>query len=54
VNCPNTKSFDRWQFRVRTFRRLARGWACNLATLNKHKSKLSREYDSLEKVAEDK
>lgn len=48
-----TKSIDIWQFRVRTFRKLVRGWATNqVATLNKAKASLSQEYMVLDQASE--
>jgi hypothetical protein len=45
------KSMDRWQFRVRTFRRLIRGWAANeVAAQNKNKVELSKEFTRLESL----
>jgi hypothetical protein len=36
------KVIDRWQFRIRTFRRLTRGWASNkVAAMNKEKQALA-------------
>lgn len=37
--CSLKGSLDRWQFRIRTFRRLTRGWAANeVASMNKQKA----------------
>jgi hypothetical protein len=45
---------DKWQFRVRTFRRLVRGWAFNeVANLNKRKKELADEYNILDNKAEE-
>lgn len=53
VPCNLSKSIDRWQFRVRTFRRMIRGWAANeIADLNKTKVELSNEFSRLESIAE--
>lgn len=46
-------SVDIWQFKIRTFRRLARGWAANeVASLNREKASLTLEYNDLEKEME--
>jgi len=46
---------DVWQFRVRTFRRLVRGWAANqVVVLNKTKANLSQEYKVLDKALEER
>ncbi|KAJ1254666.1 hypothetical protein BS78_01G043500, partial [Paspalum vaginatum] len=51
VPCNAVKSIDKWQFRVRTFRRLARGWAANrVALLNKEKRELAEIYNTLDKL----
>lgn len=51
--CNLKSSIDRWQFRVRTFRRLIRGWAANeVAELNKTKVELTKEFTRLESLAE--
>jgi len=51
--CPDSKSIDAWQFKVRTLRRLVRGWASNeMAALNKQKTELATEYNSLDNKAE--
>jgi hypothetical protein len=49
THCQDTRNIDRWQFKVRTFRRLVRGWATNVvAELNKQKSSLVEEYNRLD------
>lgn len=54
LSCPEIKSIDIWQFSVRTFRKLVRGWAANqIAFLNKTKSQLSQEYKLLDKALEE-
>jgi len=54
-SCNDRKSIDIWQFRVRTFRRLVRGWAANqIAINNKTKVQLSQEYNILDKVLEER
>jgi hypothetical protein len=51
--CHCKNSIDVWQFRIRTLRRLARGWAANeIASMNKEKSELALEYNNLEKEME--
>jgi hypothetical protein len=51
--CHEPTSIDRWQFRVKTFRRLARGWAANeIAAMNKRKVELATEYNQLDEEAE--
>lgn len=53
--CKETKIIDIWQFRVRTFRKLVRGWAANqVSLLNKSKVKLSQEYRMLDKALEER
>jgi hypothetical protein len=38
IECPEGAAIVVWQFRVRTLRRLVRGWAANVtAEMNKHK-----------------
>lgn len=47
--CQLSSSIDRWQFKVRTLRRLVRGWAMNeVAKLNRYKTELALEYNDLE------
>jgi phage pi2 protein 07 len=49
------KSIDRWQFKVRTLRRMIRGWATNeVAAHNKIKLELSKEFTRLEGIAENR
>src|SRR6185437_766809 len=44
---------DIWQFRIRTLRRMIRGWASNkVAALNKQKNDLATEYNFLDNEAE--
>ena len=51
--CNETKSINRWQFRVRTFRKLVRGWAANeVAEMNREKVALADEYNRLDKLLE--
>jgi hypothetical protein len=43
-----TRSIDRWQFKIRTLRRVVRGWAANeVAELNRTKVGLSKEFTRL-------
>jgi hypothetical protein len=47
--CREKKPIDIWQFRVRTFRRLTRGWASNeVAAMNKEKASLAVEFNNLD------
>jgi uncharacterized protein YcbK (DUF882 family) len=49
------KSIDRWQFKVRTLRRMIRGWAANeVVAYNKIKLELSKEFTRLEGIAENR
>ncbi|KAG2613661.1 hypothetical protein PVAP13_4KG399651 [Panicum virgatum] len=51
--CNDYSSLDIWQFRIRTLRRMIRGWASNeVAALNKQKNDLATEYNSLDNEAE--
>ena len=51
--CTLTNCLDRWQFRVRTLRRMIRGWAANeVASQNRVKVELSKEFTRLESLAE--
>lgn len=51
--CNERNSLDRWQFRIRTFRRLTRGWAANeIAAMNRQKATLAEEYNILDLKAE--
>jgi len=51
--CSSEKSIDKWQFKVRTLRRMVRGWAANeVAVLNKTKTSLMDKFSSLERLAE--
>lgn len=51
--CHDSFSLDRWQFRIRAFRRLTRGWAANeVAALNKQKVELAKEFNILDMKAE--
>ena len=44
---------DRWQAKVRGFRKSAKGWSANIdAEIRKHKKDLMEEYDSLDVKAE--
>jgi hypothetical protein len=52
IPCSETNSLDIWQFRMRTFRRLTRGWASNVAKMNKQKVSLAEEFNSLDRKAE--
>lgn len=51
--CSLTNPIDIWQYRVRTFRRLARGWAANtVAAQNKRKTEIAEEYNRLDVMSE--
>jgi hypothetical protein len=53
VPCSHRKIIDRWQFRVRTFRRMIRGWAANeIVQQNRAKVELSKEFSRLEAKVE--
>jgi hypothetical protein len=53
IPCNEQKNIDRWQFRIRNFRRLVRGWAANeVAVMNKRKGELAVEYNLLDQEAE--
>ncbi|KAJ1272904.1 hypothetical protein BS78_06G238600 [Paspalum vaginatum] len=55
VPCEAVKSIDRWQFRVRVFRRMARGWAANrVSFLNKEKKELAKIYNTLDKISDER
>lgn len=55
VTCQESNILDIWQFRVRTFRRLVRGWAANqVALLNKTKASLAQEYNVLDRALEER
>ena len=46
-------NMDRWQAKVRGFRKSAKGWSANIdAEIRKHKKALMEEYDSLDVKAE--
>lgn len=50
---PLVKSTDRWQFKVRNLRKMVRAWAANeVATQNKTKVELSKEFTRLDSLAE--
>jgi hypothetical protein len=47
------KAIDRWQAKIRLLRKKAKGWSANVeAEISKRKTRLSREYDSLDVVSE--
>lgn len=51
--CSLKRSIDRWQFKIRTLRRIVRGWAANeVAELNRTKASLSRDFTRLEGISE--
>jgi hypothetical protein len=46
THCREKKPINRWQFRVRTFRTLTRGWASNeVASMNKEKASLVVDFN---------
>lgn len=50
--CNYNNVLDRWQFMVRTFRRIVKGWAPNeVAKLDKRKVELAEEYNRLDDEA---
>jgi mannosylglycoprotein endo-beta-mannosidase len=52
-SCRFTNSMDRWKFKVRTLRRMVRGWAANeVALLNKSKDSIMEQFNKLESLAE--
>jgi hypothetical protein len=55
ISCPNLNPMDRWQAKIRNFRRLVRGWAANvIAELNKHKQVIAAEYNLLDLESENR
>jgi hypothetical protein len=49
------KPIDIWQYRVRLFRKLAKGWATNVvAEMNRHKQEITAEYTCLDLEADTK
>jgi hypothetical protein len=53
LECSGLRPLDRWQAKVRYFRRLTRGWAGNvIVELNKHKQSVAAEYNCLDMEAE--
>jgi hypothetical protein len=53
--CNESKSIDVWQFKMRTLRRMVRGWAMNeIAQRNKSKVELTLEYNLLDLERETK
>jgi hypothetical protein len=51
--CGARNSMDIWQFRIRAFRKMVRGWVSNqVAEKNKLKSQLAEEYNELEVLME--
>jgi hypothetical protein len=46
---------DRWQNKIRLFRRLVGGWAANvIAELNRHKQEVAAEFNCLDLEAEER
>jgi hypothetical protein len=53
AQCPMNGAMDVWQYRIRTFRRLLRGWTSNIvAELNKQKQSVTAEFNWLDMEAE--
>jgi hypothetical protein len=53
TSCRENRAIDIWQFRVRTFRRLTRGWASNeVAAMNKEKPTLATKFSKLDAKVE--
>lgn len=49
THCNESNPLDVWQFRIRTLRRLVRGWAANVtAALNREKKDIANEYSILD------
>jgi hypothetical protein len=49
LDCLGLNSMDKWQAKVRNFRKMVRGWATNvIAELNKHKQVVVVEYNLLD------
>jgi hypothetical protein len=54
-DCSHLSPLDRWQGKVRIFRRLVRGWAANVvAELNRSKQPIAGEYNMLDIEAENR
>jgi hypothetical protein len=55
LECKETDPMEVWQFRVRSFRKLIRGWASNvIAELNKYKQTVVAEFNFLDFEAENR
>jgi hypothetical protein len=51
--CSMKNPMDAWQYKIRTFRRLVRGWASNVVVeMNKTKHAVAAEYNLLDCEAE--
>jgi ribosomal protein L10 len=51
--CLVTDNMEKWQVKIRTFRRMIRGWAANeVADMNRKKVDLANEYNQLDREAE--
>jgi hypothetical protein len=51
--CNLTRPIDIWQYKVRRFRKLARGWATNVvAELNRNRQEITAKYTCLDLEAE--
>jgi hypothetical protein len=54
IKVVGDNALDRWQNKVRLFRRKARGWSANVESELRKKERFSREYESLDVVAENR
>jgi hypothetical protein len=55
TSCCSHNPMEVWQFKVRTVRRLVRGWADNVvAGLNRHKQTIVAEYNMLDMESENR
>jgi hypothetical protein len=53
LECKMADPMDVWQFRIRSFRRLVRGWANNvIVEMNKYKQTIAAEFNFLDMEAE--
>jgi hypothetical protein len=53
AHCPEGEAIEIWQFRIKIFMRMVRGWATNLtADLNRHKQSIAVEFKWLDLESE--
>jgi hypothetical protein len=53
--CPRSNPLDKWQHKVRVFRRLAKGWATNVtADLNRQKQSIVAEFNWLDRESKNR